>query len=146
MNKTILNIQEKENYKWFIVDAEEKNLGRLSSEISKVLLGKNQPTYSPSNSIKQSVIVINADKIVVTGKKNTDKFYRRHSGRPGGLTIETFEELNKRIPSRILEKAIKGMLPKNRLGRTLFTNLKVYPGTAHPHGAQKPEILKLDKN
>jgi large subunit ribosomal protein L13 len=146
MNKTILNIQEKENYKWFIVDAEEKNLGRLSSEISKVLLGKNQPTYSPSNSIKQSVIVINADKIVVTGKKNTDKFYRRHSGRPGGLTIETFEELNKRIPSRILEKAIKGMLPKNRLGRTLYTNLKVYAGTSHPHGAQKPEILKLDKN
>jgi large subunit ribosomal protein L13 len=146
MNKTILNIQEKENYKWFIVDAEEKNLGRLSSEISKVLLGKNQPTYSPSNSIKQSVIVINADKIVVTGKKSTDKFYRRHSGRPGGLTIETFEELNKRIPSRILEKAIKGMLPKNRLGRTLFTNLKVYPGTSHPHEAQKPEILKLDKN
>lgn len=146
MNKTILNIQEKENYKWFIVDAEEKNLGRLSSEISKVLLGKNQPTYSPSSSIKQSVIVINADKVVVTGKKNTDKFYRRHSGRPGGLTIETFEELNKRIPSRILEKAVKGMLPKNRLGRTLFTNLKVYPGTAHPHAAQKPEILKLDKN
>lgn len=146
MNKTILNIQEQENYKWFIVDAEEKNLGRLSSEISKVLLGKNQPTYSPSSPIKQSIIVINADKIVVTGKKNTDKFYRRHSGRPGGLTIETFEELNKRIPSRILEKAVKGMLPKNRLGRALFTNLKVYSGNSHPHGAQKPEILKLDKN
>ncbi len=144
MNKTILNINTNEEYKWFIVDAEEKNLGRISSEISKVLLGKNKPTYNPSNPIKQSVIVINADKVLVTGKKNKDKFYRRHSGRPGGLTIETFEELKNRIPTRIIEKAVKGMLPKGRLGRALFTNLKVYSGTVHPHGAQKPEILNIN--
>jgi large subunit ribosomal protein L13 len=144
MNKTVLNINKKEEYKWFVVDAEEKNLGRMSSEISKVLLGKNKPTYNPSNPIKQSVIVINADKVLVTGRKNKDKFYRRHSGRPGGLTIETFEELQHRIPTRIIEKAVKGMLPKGRLGRNLFTNLKVYSGTVHPHGAQKPEILNIN--
>lgn len=144
MNKTIFTPNEKEEYKWFIVDAEEKNLGRISTEISKVLLGKNQPTYNPSNPIKQSVIVINAEKVLVTGKKTKDKFYRRHSGRPGGLTIETFEELKNRIPNRIIEKAVKGMLPKNRLGRALFTHLKVYSGTTHPHGAQKPEILNID--
>lgn len=143
MNKTIFTKNEKEEYKWFIVDAEEKNLGRISSEISKVLLGKNKPTYNPSNPIKQAVIVINAEKVLVTGKKNKDKFYRRHSGRPGGLTIETFEELKKRIPSRIIEKSVKGMLPKSRLGRTLFTNLKVYAGTSHPHAAQKPEVLNI---
>lgn len=144
MNKTILTTNEKEDYKWFIVDAEEKNLGRISSEISKVLLGKNKPTYNPSKPIKQSVIVINADKVLVTGKKSKDKFYRRHSGRPGGLTIETFEELKNRIPTRIIEKAVKGMLPKGRLGRSLFTNLKVYSGEIHPHGAQKPEILNIN--
>jgi large subunit ribosomal protein L13 len=144
MNKTILNINKKEDYKWFIIDAQEKNLGRISSEISKVLLGKNKPTYSPSNPIKQSVIVINADKVLVTGRKNKDKFYRRHSGRPGGLTIETFEELQRRIPTRIIEKSVKGMLPKGRLGKALFTNLKVYSGTVHPHGAQKPEILNIN--
>lgn len=143
MNKTIFTTNEKEEYTWFIVDAEEKNLGRISSEISKVLLGKNKPTYNPSNPIKQAVIVINAEKVLVTGKKNKDKFYRRHSGRPGGLTIETFEELKKRIPSRIIEKSVKGMLPKSRLGRTLFTNLKVYAGTSHPHAAQKPEVLNI---
>jgi large subunit ribosomal protein L13 len=90
------------------------------------------------------VIVINAEKVEVTGKKTTDKFYRRHSGRPGGLTIETFEELQNRIPSRIIEKSVKGMLPKGRLGRDLFTHLKVYAGNTHPHNSQKPEILNLD--
>ncbi len=144
MNKTIFTTNEKEEYTWFIVDAEEKNLGRISTEISKVLLGKNKPSYNPSNPIKQSVIVINADKVVVTGKKTRDKFYRRHSGRPGGLTIETFQELQKRIPNRIIEKAVKGMLPKGRLGRSLFTHLKVYSGPNHPHGAQKPETLNID--
>ena len=144
MNKTIFTKTEKEEYKWFIVDANERNLGRMSTEISKILLGKNKPTYNPSNPIKQSVIVINAEKVLVTGKKNKDKFYRRHSGRPGGLTIETFEELKKRIPNRIIEKSVKGMLPKGRLGRSLFTNLKVFAGTSHPHSAQKPEVLNLE--
>lgn len=145
MNKTTFNTNAKNDYKWFIVDAEQQHLGRISTEISKILLGKNSVNYNPSATIKQSVIVINAEKIIVTGKKNKDKFYRRHSGRPGGLTIETFDELKERIPNRILEKAVKGMLPKNRLGRSLFTNLKVYSGNSHPHDAQKPEILTLNK-
>lgn len=144
MNKTILNTKEKDTYKWYIVDANSKKLGRLSSEISKVLLGKNTPHYSPNTSIKNSVIVINAEKIEVTGKKRTDKFYRRHSGRPGGLTIETFQELQTRIPNRIIEKSVKGMLPKGRLGRNLFSNLKVYAGNSHPHISQKPELLNLE--
>ena len=144
MNKTVLDTKENETYKWYIIDADSKRLGRIASEVSKVLLGKNSPGYSPSTAIKHSVIVINAEKIEVTGKKSTNKFYRRHSGRPGGLTIETFEELQQRIPGRIIEKAVKGMLPKGRLGRSLFTNLKVYAGNTHPHTSQKPEMLNLD--
>ena len=143
MNKTILDTKEKSTYKWYVVDAEAKKLGRLSSEITKILLGKNSPHYSPNTSIKNSVIVINAEKIEVTGKKRTDKFYRRHSGRPGGLTIETFQELQTRIPNRIIEKSVKGMLPKGKLGRDLFTNLKVYAGNTHPHTSQKPELLNI---
>nr|BDA97938.1 ribosomal protein L13 [Chroomonas collegionis] len=144
MNKTILDTKINETYKWYLVDAEAKKLGRLSSEISKILLGKNTPHYSPSTSIKHSVIVINAEKVEVTGKKRVDKFYRRHSGRPGGLTIETFQELQTRIPNRIIEKSVKGMLPKGRLGRDLFTHLKVYAGDTHPHVSQKPELLSID--
>ena len=144
MNKTVLDTKENDTYKWYVIDAQSKKLGRISSEISKILLGKNSPGYCPSTAIKHSVIVINSEKIEVTGKKATDKFYRRHSGRPGGLTIETFEELQKRMPNRIIEKAVKGMLPKGRLGRTLFNNLKVYAGNTHPHSSQKPEILHLD--
>jgi large subunit ribosomal protein L13 len=140
MNKTVLDTKENATYKWYVIDAESKRLGRISSEISKILLGKNSPGYCPSTAIKHSVIVINAEKIEVTGKKAANKFYRRHSGRPGGLTIETFEELQKRIPNRIIEKAVKGMLPKGRLGRNLFNNLKVYAGKTHPHDSQKPEM------
>jgi large subunit ribosomal protein L13 len=144
MNKTVLDTKENETYKWYVIDAESKRLGRISTEISKILLGKNSPGYCPSTAIKHSVIVINSEKIEVTGKKATDKFYRRHSGRPGGLTIETFEELQKRLPNRIIEKAVKGMLPKGRLGRNLCNNLKVYAGNTHPHASQKPETLHLD--
>jgi len=144
MNKTVLDTKENETYKWYIVDADSKRLGRIASEVSKVLLGKNSPGYCPSTAIKHSVIVINAEKVEVTGKKFTDKLYRRHSGRPGGLTIESFEELQERIPNRIVEKAVKGMLPKGRMGRNLFNNLKVYTGSAHPHASQKPEMLHLD--
>jgi large subunit ribosomal protein L13 len=144
MNKTILDTKENETYKWYVIDAQSKKLGRISSEISKILLGKNSPSYSPNTAIKHSVIVINAEKVEVTGKKSSDKFYRRHSGRPGGLTIETFDELKQRIPTRIIEKSVKGMLPKGRLGRSLFNNLKVYAGENHPHTSQKPELLNLD--
>jgi large subunit ribosomal protein L13 len=144
MNKTVFLTKKKNECMWFLFDAESKTLGRLSTEISRVLLGKNEPYYSPSHNINHGVIVINAEKISVTGKKLNDKFYYRHSGRPGGLTIETFREVQKRIPSRILEKAVKGMLPKGPLGRKLFTQLKVYKGSLHPHQAQNPKEIKID--
>lgn len=143
MNKTVFSIKKEKNYTWFLFDAESKTLGRLSTQISRVLLGKNDVNYNSSQNIQHGVIVINADKITVTGKKETDKFYYRHSGRPGGLTIETFKEMQKRIPARILEKSIKGMLPKGPLGRELFTKLKIYKGPEHPHKAQNPTQITV---
>ena len=106
--------------------------------------GKKKPTYTPHLDTGDFIIVINAEKIEVTGRKSHQKLYRRHSGRPGGMKVETFEKLLKRIPERIIEKAVKGMLPKNTLGRQLFTKLKVYAGPSHPHQAQKPEKLILN--
>lgn len=141
MNKTTFINKEKNKYDWFLIDAESKTLGRLSTEISRVLLGKNSSYYNPSQNLQHGVIVINAEKITVSGKKETDKFYYRHSGTPGGLTIETFRELQTRIPSRIIEKSVKGMLPKGSLGRELFTKLKIYKGPLHPHIAQNPKKL-----
>lgn len=143
MNKTVFSIKKEKNYKWFLFDAESKTLGRLSTQISRVLLGKNNVQYDSSRNIRNGVIVINAEKVLVTGKKETDKFYYRHSGRPGGLTIETFNEMQRRIPSRILEKSIKGMLPKGPLGRELFTKLKIYKGPEHPHKAQNPTQITV---
>ena len=143
MNKTVFSIKKEKKYTWFLFDAESKTLGRLSTQISRVLLGKNDVHYNSSQNIQHGVIVINAEKITVTGKKETDKFYYRHSGRPGGLTIETFKEIQKRIPSRILEKSIKGMLPKGPLGRELFTKLKIYKGSEHPHKAQNPKQITV---
>ena len=144
MNKTPLpNMATLEN-KWYIIDASEQRLGRLAVEIAKILRGKNKATFTPHLDTGDFVIVINAEKLVVTGKKPAQKLYRRHSGRPGGMKIETFSQLQARIPERILEKAVKGMLPKNTLGRQLFTKLKVYKGASHPHQAQKPEELKIN--
>lgn len=144
MNKTVFYTKQQDGYTWFLVNAEAKTLGRLSSEISKILLGKTSVEYNPSQKIKNAVIVVNAEKITVTGRKETDKFYYRHSGRPGGLTIETFKELQKRIPIRIIEKSVKGMLPKGGLGRELFTKLKVYKGPEHPHKAQNPKEITIN--
>ena len=143
MNKTVFSIKKEKNYTWFLFDAESKTLGRLSTQISRVLLGKNDVQYNSSQNIHHGVIVINAEKITVTGKKETDKFYYRHSGRPGGLTIETFKEMQRRIPARILETSIKGMLPKGPLGRELFTKLKIYKGPEHPHKAQNPTQITV---
>jgi len=131
----------KANKKWYIVDADGLRLGRMSSEIAKILLGKHKPTFTPGADVGDMVIVVNAEKVTVTGNKRYDKFYRRHSGRPGGMKIETFDELQQRIPERIVEKAVKGMLPKNSHGRELFRHLKVYKGGEHPHDAQTPEPL-----
>nr|BBK20568.1 ribosomal protein L13 [Cryptomonas sp. SAG 977-2f] len=138
MNKTVFYTKQNDDYKWFLVDADSKTLGRVSSEISKVLIGKTDVTYNPSQKAKNVVIVINAEKVCITGKKESNKFYYRHSGTPGGLTIETFQELRKRLPVRIIEKSVKNMLPKGSLGRNLFTKLKVYMGKEHPHRAQNP--------
>ncbi|WP_425340764.1 50S ribosomal protein L13 [Crocosphaera watsonii] len=129
---------------WYVIDATDQRLGRLASEVANILRGKNKPIYTTHMDTGDFVIVINAEKVVVTGRKSSQKLYRRHSGRPGGMKVETFEKLQKRIPERIIEKAVKGMLPKNALGRQLFTKLKVYPGPNHPHEAQKPQELTLN--
>ena len=143
MNKTPLPTTETLEPKWYVVDAAGQRLGRLATEIAMILRGKNKPTYTPHMDTGDFVIVVNADKVVVTGRKNEQKLYRRHSGRPGGMKTETFNQLQKRIPNRIIEKAVKGMLPKNALGRKLFTKLKVYSSAEHPHAAQQPESLNI---
>lgn len=136
-----LNTLEK---KWYIIDAADQRLGRLASEIAMILRGKNKPTYTPHLDTGDFVVVINAEKVVVTGKKSEQKLYRRHSGRPGGMKVESFNKLQARLPERIIEQAVKGMLPKNTLGRQLFTKLKVYAGDNHPHQAQQPETLAIN--
>ncbi|KAF7140365.1 hypothetical protein RHSIM_Rhsim06G0211400 [Rhododendron simsii] len=128
---------------WYIVDATDKILGRLASTIAIYIRGKDLATFTPSCDMGAFVIVVNAEKVAVSGKKRTQKLYRRHSGRPGGMTVETFEQLQKRIPERIVEHAVRGMLPKGRLGRSLFNHLKVYTGPNHPHEAQKPIDLPI---
>ncbi|KAJ9551783.1 hypothetical protein OSB04_015828 [Centaurea solstitialis] len=128
---------------WYVVDATDKILGRLASTIAIHIRGKNLPTYTPSVDMGAFVIVVNAEKVAVSGKKRTQKLYRRHSGRPGGMTVETFDQLQQRIPERIIEHAVRGMLPKGRLGRDLFTHLKVYVGPDHPHQAQQPMDLPI---
>lgn len=123
---------------WYIIDAEGQTLGRLAVLAACVLRGKDQPSYSPSMDMGGYLIVINADKVIVTGNKTNQKLYRSHpTAKPGTLKTENFKQLNQRIPERPVEAAIKGMLPKGRLGRKLFTHLKVFKGTRHPHGAQQ---------
>jgi large subunit ribosomal protein L13 len=143
MTKTYVPPVDTLERKWYIVDAADQRLGRLSTEIAKVLRGKNKPTYTPNMDTGDFVVVINADKVTVTGNKREEKLYRRHSGRPGGMKTETFAKLQNRLPERIIEQAVKGMLPKNSLGRKLFTKLKVYAGSDHPHQAQSPEVLVI---
>ncbi|OMO74678.1 Ribosomal protein L13 [Corchorus capsularis] len=128
---------------WYIVDATDKILGRLASTIAVHIRGKNLATYTPSVDMGAFVIVVNAEKVAVSGKKRTQKLYRRHSGRPGGMKVETFNQLQQRIPERIIEHAVRGMLPKGRLGRALFNHLKVYKGPDHPHEAQMPVELPI---
>jgi large subunit ribosomal protein L13 len=142
-NKTYLPPVSSIEREWYVVDATNQRLGRLASEIAMVLRGKNKSQYTPHLDTGDFVIVVNAEKVAVTGKKKTQKIYRRHSGRPGGMKTETFAKLQQRLPERILEHAVKGMLPKNSLGRQLFTKLKVYAGPTHPHDAQKPKELKI---
>ena len=141
MNKTTTPSIETIKRDWFLVDASEKTLGRLATEIAVILRGKNKPSFTPHLDTGDFVIVVNAEKVEVTGKKSSQKLYRRHSGRPGGMKVEKFETLQERIPERIIEQAVKGMLPHNALGRQQFRKLKVYKGPDHPHAAQDPVLL-----
>jgi len=142
--KTTLTPVKEIERDWYVVDAADQRLCRFASAVAQVLRGKNKPNYAPHMYTGDFVIVINADKITVTGNKNSQKLYRRHSGRPGGMKTETFDQLQARIPERIVEKAVKGMLPKNALGRKLFTKLKVYAGPEHPHASQNPQSMTVN--
>jgi len=144
MNKTSVPSIDSIERQWYLVDAENQTLGRLATEVASVLRGKNKATFTPHLDTGDFVIVVNADKIRVSGNKPQQKLYRRHSGRPGGMKTESFAALQARIPERIIEKAVKGMLPHNALGRQLFRKLKVYKGAEHPHAAQQPKALALD--
>jgi len=134
---------DKVEREWFVVDAEGKTLGRLASEIARILRGKHKPNYSPSVDVGDYVIVINAEKVRVTGRKLDQKIYYRHSGYPGGLKEIRLRDMLAKHPTRVIEHAVRGMLPKNRLGRRMFKKLKVYAGPDHPHHAQRPKPLDL---
>ncbi|WGS66064.1 50S ribosomal protein L13 [Marinitoga aeolica] len=141
--KSYLAKNEEVERKWYVVDAAGMSLGRLAAQVAKVLQGKHKPTYTPHVDTGDYVIVINAEKIVLTGKKLTQKKYYRHTGYPGGIKEQTAKDILEKYPERLIEKAVKGMLPKTTLGRHMFKKLKVYSGSNHPHEAQKPEKLEL---
>jgi large subunit ribosomal protein L13 len=129
--------------KWYVVDATDKTLGRLATEIATRLRGKHKPIYTPHVDCGDYIIVINAEKVQLTGNKATQKVYRHHTGYMGGLRERSYKEMLAKHPERIVEKAVKGMLPKNSLGRQMYTKLKVYAGPEHNHAAQKPEVLDI---
>lgn len=129
--------------RWFVIDADGKTVGRLATTAASLLMGKTKPSYTPYLDVGDHVVIINAEKVVFTGNKLKDKMYRHHTGWPGGLKEITAEKLMQRFPERILEQAIRGMLPKNKLGRQMGKKLKVYAGADHPHQAQQPEALSL---
>ena len=131
--------------KWYIVDADGQNLGRLASVIAETLSGKRSPWFTRHSDTGDFVVVVNAEKVAVTGKKMTDKKYYRHSGYPGGIKVRTLAEQLDRRPEEVLRMAVRGMLPKNRLGRVQLLKLKIYAGGEHPHAAQKPEPLRLTR-
>ena len=129
---------------WYVVDATDLPLGRLASEVAVRLRGKHKPTYAPHVDVGDFIVVINAEKVAVTSGKSQSKIYYRHSGYPGGIKAETFESLKERRPEAIIERAVRGMLPKTRLGRQMARKLRVYSGPDHPHAAQSPQALELD--
>ncbi len=129
--------------KWYVVDAEGQTLGRLATELARVLRGKNKPQYTPHVDTGDFAVVVNAERVVVTGRKAEQKLYRRHSGYPGGLKTTTYEQMMERQPTEILRKAVKGMMPKTRLARQQLRKLKVYAGPEHPHAAQNPQQYEV---
>jgi len=142
--KTVSGNKETANKKWLLVDAEGQTVGRLASKVAKLARGKHKTNFTPHADCGDNVIVINAAKVSFSGTKLENKEYVRYTGYPGGQRSLTAQELLSRNPARVIEKAIKGMLPKNKLGRQLYTNIKVYAGTEHNHEAQKPEVINLD--
>lgn len=142
--KTFMANSQNIQRKWYIVDAAGKPLGRLASEVAKILRGKHKPIYTPHIDTGDHVIVINAEKVVLTGKKLFQKVYRHHSGYPGGMKEIVYKDLMQTKPEKVVSMAIEGMLPKNSLGRAMAKKLRVYRGTEHKHQAQKPEVLELN--
>jgi large subunit ribosomal protein L13 len=143
--KTFMTNAESIDKKWYVVDASGQTLGRFASEIAKILIGKNKTTFTPGVDAGDYVIVINAEKIEVTGKKESQKMYRRHTGYIGGLKEVVYKDMMAKHPDRIITAAVKGMLPKNKLGRHMLSKMKVYAGSEHNHQAQNPEVLELNK-
>mgnify|MGYP005835771599 FL=1 len=141
--KTYVTKPDEVKREWFVVDASGKTLGRLATEVARILRGKHKPIYSPMIDVGDYVIVVNAEKVQVTGRKLTQKFYYRHSGYPGGFKQVSLRDMLARHPTRVIEYAVWGMLPKNALGRRMFKKLKVYAGPDHPHQAQNPKPLEL---
>lgn len=144
MKTTFMANESNIERKWYVVDAEGQTVGRLAAEVAKVLRGKNKPTFTPHVDTGDYVIVINAAKAVFSGKKLTDKTYFRHSGYNGGTTFTPAGQMMQKFPERVIEMAVRGMLPKNRLGAQMYRKLNVYAGAEHPHAAQQPEELKLN--
>mgnify|MGYP006307269775 CR=1 FL=1 len=144
--KTVSANKTTVNKEWVVVDAENIVLGRLASEVAKILRGKHKPEFTPHVDCGDNVIVVNAEKVLLTGKKLTDKVYIRHTGYPGGQRTQTPKEVLAKYPERLIENAVRGMLPKNKLGRQLFRNLHVVVGPEHKHEAQKPKVVDLSTN
>ena len=142
--KTFMQRKEDVQRDWYVVDAEGQTLGRLASKVANVLRGKHKPTYTPHVDGGDYVIIVNAEKVVLTGNKLNDKIYYNHSRYTGGLRERTAKEMVEKYPVEMLERAVKGMLPKGRLGRQMYKKLFVYEGENHPHSAQKPKELKVD--
>ena len=141
--KTVSARKETVTRKWYVVDAAGKTLGRLCTEIAKRLRGKHKPEFTPHVDTGDYIVVVNAEKIVVTGNKTTDKLYQHHTGYPGGIKSISFDKLLLKSPEMIIEKAVKGMMPKNKLSRAMLSKLKVYAGNDHPHSAQQPTLLEI---
>lgn len=141
--KTLSARPQDVQHDWYVVDADNQTLGRLAAAVARRLRGKHKPSYTPHVDTGDYIVVVNAEKVRVTGKKHTDKIYYRHSGYPGGIKAARFEEMIEKHPERVIEKAVRGMLPRNPLGRAVFRKLKVYAGSEHPHSAQQPKPLQL---
>ena len=141
--KTVSAKKESVSREWYVVDATDKTLGRLSTAIANRLRGKHKPEYTPHVDTGDYIVVVNAEKVRVTGNKTTDKTYHHHTGYPGGIKSITFDKLIDKAPEQVIEKAVKGMMPKNKLSRSMMNKLKIYAGSVHPHSAQQPMPLEI---